>query len=143
MRMVRSFMPVVIALAAIGCGDLAPESAALPPEISAFLGGDGATFSVEQRQDGAIDLPPTAAMVKARELHDVVGFQGIPAAPIYGRLACSPVGCPAWIGGPQPVRAWLVWFPTDLAFVFIDARTGQILRAAVTIRGTGEWSVVL
>jgi hypothetical protein len=126
-----------------GCAGLAPPTANLPPELASYLAGDWAAFTVFQRPAQALDLPPTAATVKVRELHGVVGFKGTPSAPVYGHLSCSGVECPDWFGGPQPVTAWLVWYPADRAFVFVDARTGVMLRAAVMIRGSGEWSVVL
>jgi hypothetical protein len=143
MRIGLRVMPVVMALAVVGCAGLTPEAHPLPPEMAAFLDGDGAFFTVAQRPDGALDLPPTAATVKVRELDDTAGFRGIADAPIYGRLTCPAIDCPGWIPGPQPMAAWLVWFPTDRAFVLVDARTGVILRAAVKIPGPGEWSVVL
>ena len=126
-----------------GCAGLARPAANLPPELASYLDADRATFTVLQRPAEAIDLPPTAAQVKVRELHGLAGFQGQPSAPVYGRLSCAAAECPDWFGGPQPVTAWLVWYPADRAFVFIDARTGVILRAAVRIRGSGEWTVVL
>jgi hypothetical protein len=141
----REIACVLLVVTAAACGGLAPTGdLTVPSRVETFLAADGAAFARSERPEGAIDLPPGAVLVNVRELNGVDGFRGTPDAPVYGLLSCTgaPV-CPSWLAGAAPVLTWLVWFPDAGAFVFVDAGTGQMLRAAVTIRGSGEWTIVL
>ena len=141
--MFRSCVPVLLGVVIAGCAGLIPTAAPVVPDrVAEYLASDGVTLGTAARADDARDLPPIAVLTKVRELDDIDGFRGPPDAPTYGSLTCS-AACPSWIGDRDPVAAWLVWFPDAEAFVIVDARTGQMLRAAVTIRGSGEWSTVL